>query len=56
LPTKLKGGAAQKLVAKMINLGLIEEVRERGDLPVGRRDDDNRAMALTKRGLPRQAL
>jgi DUF2924 family protein len=46
LPTKLKGGAAQKLVAKLIDLGLIEEVRARGDLPVWRRDDDNRAMAL----------
>jgi hypothetical protein len=58
LPTKLKGGAAQKLVAKLIDLGLIEEVRARGDLPVWRRDDDNRAMALriSKRGLPRQAL
>ena len=46
LPTKLKGGAAQKLVAKMIDLGLIEEVRARSDLPVWRRDADNRAMAL----------
>ena len=36
LPTKLKGGAAQKLVAKLIDLGLIEEVRARGDLPVWR--------------------
>jgi Protein of unknown function (DUF3489) len=53
LPTKLKGGAAQKLVTKLIDLGLIEEVRARGDLPVWRRDDDNRAMALriTKGGL-----
>jgi hypothetical protein len=39
LPAKLKGGAAQKLVAKLIDLGLIEEVRARGDLPVWRRDD-----------------
>ena len=46
LPTKLKGGAAQKLVAKMIDHGLIEEVRARGALPVWRRNDDNRAMAL----------
>jgi len=52
-PTKLKGGAAQKLVAKLIDNGLIEEIRARGELPVWRRDDDNRAMALriTKRGL-----
>ena len=53
LPTKLKGAAAQKLVAKLIDLGLIEEVRARDDLPVWRRDDDNRAMALriTRPGL-----
>jgi hypothetical protein len=53
LPANLKGGAAQKLVAKLIDLGLVEEVRARGDLPVWRRDGDNRPMALraTKRGL-----
>ena len=53
LPPNLKGGAAQKLVAKLIEFGLVEEIRARGDLPVWRRDDDNRAMALriTKRGL-----
>jgi hypothetical protein len=53
LPANLKGGAAQKLVAKLIDLGLVEEVRARGDLPVWRRNDDNRPMALriTKRGL-----
>jgi hypothetical protein len=53
LPSNLKGGAAQKLVAKLIELGLVEEIRARGDLPVWRRDDDNRPMALriTKRGL-----
>ena len=46
LPANLKGGVAQKLVAKLIDLGLVEEVRARGDLPVWRRDDDNRPMAL----------
>jgi Protein of unknown function (DUF3489) len=53
LPSNLKGGAAQKLVAKLIGLSLVEEVRVRGDLPVWRRDDDNRPLALriTKRGL-----
>jgi hypothetical protein len=53
LPAKLKGGAAQKVVAKLIDLGLIEEVRARCELPVWRRDDDSRAMALriTKPGL-----
>jgi hypothetical protein len=53
LPPNLKGGAAQKLVAKLIELGLVEEIRARGDLPVWRRDDENRPMALriTKHGL-----
>jgi Protein of unknown function (DUF3489) len=53
LPPKLKGGAAQKLVAKLTALGFVEEIRARGDLPVWRRDDENRQMALriTKRGL-----
>jgi hypothetical protein len=53
LPPKLKGSAAQKLVAKLIDHGLVEEVRARGDLPVWRRDEHNRGIALriTKRGL-----
>jgi hypothetical protein len=32
LPANLRGGAAQKLVAKLIDLGLVEEIRARGDL------------------------
>jgi hypothetical protein len=58
LPADLKGGAAQKLVAKLIDLGLVEEVRARGELPAWRRDKDNRPMALriTKRGLEAIAL
>ena len=53
IPPNLKGGAAQKFVAKLIELGLVEEIRARSDLPVWRRDADNRPMALrvTKRGL-----
>jgi hypothetical protein len=52
-PPNLKGGAAQKLAAKLIDLGFVEEVRARGELPVWRRDDDNRPVTLriTKRGL-----
>jgi hypothetical protein len=46
LSPNLKGGAAQKLVAKLIELGFVEEIRTRGDLPVWRRDDDHRPMAL----------
>ena len=52
LPPNLKGGAAQKLVAKLIELGLVEEIRARGDLPVWRRDDERpMALRITKRGL-----
>jgi hypothetical protein len=52
LPPNLKGGAAQKLVAKLIELGFVEEIRARGDLPVWRRDDERpMALRITKRGL-----
>jgi hypothetical protein len=53
LPPTVKGGALQKFVAKLTDLGLIEEVRARAGLPVWRRDRQNRAMALriTTRGL-----
>jgi DNA-binding MarR family transcriptional regulator len=59
LPPRLRGGAAQKVVKKLIDLGLVEAVRARGDLPVWRGEDEGRAMALrlTSRGLERmQAL
>ena len=53
LGPNLKGGAAQKLVRKLLTESLIEEVRTVGSLPVWRRDDDNQSIALriTKRGL-----
>ena len=53
LPERLKGNAAQKTAEKLIGLGLAEEIRARGEMPVWRRNDDGRAMALrlTKRGL-----
>jgi hypothetical protein len=52
LPSHLKGGAAQKLVTKLIELGLVEEIRARGDLPIWRRDDEKpMALRITKRGL-----
>ena len=46
LAPNLKGGAAQKLVRKLLSEGLIEEVRATGSLPVWRRDDDNQPVAL----------
>ena len=59
LPPRLRGGAARKVVQKLLDLGLVEAVRARGDLPVWRREDDGCALALrlTSRGLERvQAL
>jgi hypothetical protein len=55
LPPRLRGGAAQKVVKKLIDLGLVEAVRARGDLPVWRREDERCPMALrlTSRGLER---
>ena len=53
LPANLKGGAAHKVVGKLLAEGLVEEIRARGELPVWRRDDDEgpRALRITKRGL-----
>jgi hypothetical protein len=52
LPPTLKGGTVQKFVAKLIELGLVEEIRARGDVPVWRRDDERpMALRITKRGL-----
>jgi hypothetical protein len=53
IPINLKGGAAHKVVAKLLTEGLVEEISARGALPVWRRDDTEGALALciTKRGL-----
>jgi Protein of unknown function (DUF3489) len=51
-PSNLTGGAAGKVVAKLITEGLIEEIQSRGSLPVWRRDGDNaHTLRITKRGL-----
>jgi len=53
LAPNLNGGAAQKLVRKLVTEGLIEEAAACGSLPVWRRDEENRPLALriTRRGL-----
>ncbi len=58
LPPRLRGGAAQKVVKKLLDLGLVEAVRARGDVPVWRREDDGCALALrlTSRGLERMQV
>jgi hypothetical protein len=55
LPPRLRGGAAQRIVKKLIDLGLVEAVRARGDLPVWRGKDEGcpLALRLTSRGLER---
>jgi uncharacterized protein DUF3489 len=51
-PPKLTGGAAGKVVAKLLTEGLVEEIRAPGSLPVWRRDDDGpRTLRITKKGL-----
>jgi hypothetical protein len=51
-PSNLTGGAAGKVVAKLLAEGLIEEIQSRGSLPVWRRDgDDAHTLRIIKRGL-----
>jgi hypothetical protein len=51
LPT-LKGGAARKVIGKLLAAGLVDEIRARAALPVWRRDEEQRPLALriTRRG------
>ena len=52
---RLTGGAAGKVVAKLLAEGLIEEIQSRGPLPVWRRDGDNaHTLRITRGG--RQAI
>jgi uncharacterized protein DUF3489 len=53
LPPDAKGGAARKVLDKLIRAGLLEEIRAQGSLPVWRRDDESGPIALriTKNGL-----
>jgi Protein of unknown function (DUF3489) len=51
-PSHLVGGAAGKVVARLLAEGLIAEVRSRGSLPIWRSDDDgSRSLRMTKKGL-----
>ena len=53
LPANLKGGAANKVVTKLLEDGLLEELPAGRTLPAWRRDDSERPVALriTRRGL-----
>jgi hypothetical protein len=46
LPANVQGGAAGKVVDKLIRAGLLEEVRASGSLPVWRCDNESGAIAL----------
>jgi hypothetical protein len=46
LAPNLKGGAAHRVVGRLLSEGLVEEIPARGALPVWRRDDEEGALAL----------
>ena len=51
-PANLTGGAAGKVVARLLTEGLTEEVQSRGSLPVWRRDEEGpHSLRITKKGL-----
>jgi hypothetical protein len=51
-PSNLPGGAAGKVVTKLLAEGLVEEIPSRGSSPVWRRHGDNaHTLRITKRGL-----
>jgi hypothetical protein len=51
-PSNLTGGAAGKVVAKLLAEGLVEQIQSRGSLPVWHHDgDDAHTLRITKRGL-----
>ena len=59
LPQTLKGGAAQKVVAKLIATGLVKEIKAKEGTPIWRRDDQRGqpfALKLTATGLKAIAI
>jgi hypothetical protein len=53
IPERLKGGAAKKVVEKLLTAGLIEEVQTKGNIPPWRQDEELGAVGLriTQTGL-----
>jgi hypothetical protein len=51
-PSNLTGGAAGKVVARLLAEGLVEKIQSRGSLPVWHRHgDDAHTLRITKKGL-----
>jgi hypothetical protein len=49
-PSNLTGGAAAKVVTRLLTEGLIEEILSRGALPAWRRDEDGaRSLRITRK-------
>ena len=46
LPENLKGSAAKKVVDRLLNEKLLQELRAKDDMPVWRHGDDNRPYSL----------
>src|SRR5882672_2159209 len=53
LPANLKGSAANKVVNKLLNEKLLQELRAKDDMPIWRRGGDDRpySLRITKAGL-----
>jgi Protein of unknown function (DUF3489) len=53
LPANLKGSAAKKVIDRLLDEKLLQELRAKDDMPVWRRGDDNRpySLQITKAGL-----
>jgi hypothetical protein len=53
LPANLRGSAAKKVVDRLLNEKLLQELRAKDDMPVWRRGEDNRSYSLriSKAGL-----
>src|SRR3982075_1040523 len=53
LPANLKGSAVKKVVDRLLNEKLLQELRAKDDMPVWRRGDDKRpySLRITKAGL-----
>ena len=57
LPPHLKGGAAQKVAAKLVAAGLAKEVKAKAGVPIWRRDTETeRAYALKLTALGAKAV